>query len=83
MLKAVDMDLNWPEERHHLSQESILTLKLSLTMSGLLENSTSVDQRSVICLLVTQSEKPLNIHFRMTKVYSESSMNQGHFWKWA
>lgn len=51
-------------------------------MASPLEDSTLVEQRSVIRFLLAEGEKPANIYSRMTKVYGESCMNRGNFYKW-
>lgn len=51
-------------------------------MTSLFENSTLVDQRSVIRFLLAEGEKPVNIYSWMTEVYGENCMNCAHFYKW-
>lgn len=51
-------------------------------MASLLENSTLVEQRSVIRFLLAEGEKPVNIYSRMTKVYGEHCLNRANFYKW-
>lgn len=47
-----------------------------------LENSTLVEQHSVIRFLLAEGEKQVNIYSRMTKVYGEGYIYRVNFVKW-
>lgn len=47
-----------------------------------LENSTLVEQHSVIRCLLAEGGKPVNIYSRMTKVYGEGYIYRVKFFKW-
>lgn len=52
-------------------------------MVSMLENSTLIEQCSVICFLLAEGKKPVNISCRMFKVYGKGSMNHANFYRWA